>query len=99
MNNYRLFTVRYFSVRSSISRALPYGWPSWMSVKSTLGGWGGGGRFGRRRENFFFLPSSSHHLYTPDARPRGTCETKMAALTSKRSILTILRKNTGQLTV
>ena len=97
MNNYRLFTVRYFSVRSSISRALPYGWPSWMSVKSTLGGGGGDGLGGG--EKIFFLPSSSHHLYTPDARPRGTCETKMAALTSKRSILTILRKNTGQLTV
>ena len=95
MNNYRLFTVRYFSVRSSISRALPYGWPSWISVKSTLGR---GGRFGRRRENFF-LPCSSHRLYTPDARPLGTYETKMAALTGKRSILTILRKNTGQLTV
>ena len=96
MNNYRLFTVRYFSVRSSISRALPYGWPSWMSVKSTLGG--GGGRFGRRRENFSFAFFLSP-LYTPDARPLGTYETKTAALTGKRSILTILRKNTGQLTV
>ena len=50
-------------------------------------------------EKIFFLPSSSHRLYTPDARPLGTYETKMAALTGKRSILTILRKNTGQLTV
>ena len=31
----RLFTVPYFSVRSSISSALRYGRPSWMSVKST----------------------------------------------------------------
>ena len=95
MNNYRLFTARYFSVRSSISRALPYGWPSWMSVKSTLGGGDGLGG----GEKIFFLPSSSHRLYTPDARPLGTYETKTAALTGKRSILTILRKNTGQLTV
>ena len=71
MNNYRLFTVRYFSVRSSISSALRYGRPSWMSVKSTLrggGGVGGGEKF------FVFLPSSSHRLYTPDARPLGTYE-------------------------
>ena len=95
MNNYRLFTVRYFLVRSSISSALRYGRPYWMSLKST---WGGGGQFGWRRE-VFFLPSSSHRLYTPDARPLGTYETRMAALTGKRSILTILRKNTGQLTV
>ena len=73
-----------------------YGRPYWMSLKST---WGvGGGQFGWRRE-IFFWPSSSHRLYTPDARPLGTDETKMAALTGKRSILTILRKNTGQLTV
>ena len=50
-------------------------------------------------EKIFFSPSSSHRLYTPDARPLGTYETKMAALIGKRSILTILRKNTGQLTV
>ena len=31
----RLFTVPYFSVRSSISSALRYERPSWMSVKST----------------------------------------------------------------
>ena len=31
----RLFTVLYFSVRSSRSSALRYGWPSCMSVKTT----------------------------------------------------------------
>ena len=33
--NYRLFTVLYFSVRSSRSSALRYGLPSCMSVKTT----------------------------------------------------------------
>ena len=32
--NSRLFTVLYFSVRSSRSNALRYGLPSWMSVKT-----------------------------------------------------------------
>ena len=71
-----------------------YGRPYWMSLKSTWGGDSLGGG-----EKIFFFPSSSHRLYTPDARPLGTYETRMAALTGKRSILTILRKNTGQLTV
>ena len=31
----------------------------------------------------------------PDARPLGTYETKMGALTGNRSILTILQKNRG----
>ena len=35
MLNFRLFTVLYFSVRSSRSSALRYGLPSWMSVKTT----------------------------------------------------------------
>ena len=34
---YRLFTVLYFSVRSSRSSALRYGLPSCLSVKTTLG--------------------------------------------------------------
>jgi len=38
--NPRLFTVLYFSVRSSRSNDLRYGLPSCMSVKTT---WGAGG--------------------------------------------------------
>ena len=65
MNNYRLFTVRYFSVRSSISRALPYGWPSWMSVKSTLGGGGGDGLGGGEKIFFCLLPLTTYIPPTP----------------------------------
>ena len=95
MNNYRLFTVRYFfgkivDIERFALRA---------AILDEFGIYlGAGEQFGWRRE-IFFLPSSSHRLYTPDARPLGTYETKMATLTGKRSILTILRKNTGQLTV
>ena len=45
-------SIHYFSVRSSRLSALRYGWPSWMSVKTT---WGGGG--GKKRERSIFLTS------------------------------------------
>ena len=35
-------SIHYFSVRSSRLSALRYGWPSWMSVKTTRGEGGGG---------------------------------------------------------
>ena len=96
MNNYRLFTVRYFF--GKIVDIEPFALRAAILDEFEIYLGGGGGQFGWRRE-IFFLPSSSHRLYTPDARPLGTYETKMATLTGKRSILTILRKNTGQLTV
>ena len=56
----RLFTVLYFSVRSSRSSALRYGLPSCMSVKTTWGAGGGG-----------LLDEA---IIIPDARPLGTFE-------------------------
>ena len=45
----RLFTVTYFPVRSSRSRALRYGLPSCMSVKTTKGAGGGLGGSKKKR--------------------------------------------------
>ena len=76
-----MFTVPYFSVRSSRSSA----WlcVSWMSVKSTKGAGEG-----------FFSPPFAHRC--KPRRLFGTCEIKMAARTGNRSILTmLLKKNRG----
>ena len=54
----RLFTVLYFSVRSSRSRALRYGLPPCMSVKTTKGA-GGGFSSPPARPSFGLLPIAS----------------------------------------
>ena len=76
-----------FPLRSSRSIALRYGRPSWTQRVSNL--LKRRARFGRS------LPSL--HCYSPRRRPLGTLETKMAASTGKRSILSILRKNRNSL--
>ena len=72
---YRLFTVLYFSVRSSRSRALRYGLPSCMSVLTTQGAgavW---------EEAPPPPPPTPSRAVIPDARPLGTI-----AVTARRSI-------------
>ena len=85
----RLFTVLYFSVRSSRSSSLRYGLPSSMSVKTTL--IRGRGWFGRKPP----LPTA----VIPDARLRGTFENQVGwhwRYDGKtRYISTISRKNRG----
>ena len=46
------------------------------------------------QEKYFFspIPPPSPNAINPEARPLGTYETKMAARTSQRSILTILQE-------
>ena len=66
----RLFTVLYFSVRSSRSSALRYGLPSCVSLTGRL-------RFGTRREKYFSRPPPvppRPRAIIPDARPLGTFE-------------------------
>ena len=71
----RLFTVLYFSVRSSRSKTLRYKQSSWISIFLNL---------------LSRLPAPI--AINPDAWSLGTYETKMAARTGKRSILTMLRR-------
>ena len=75
--SHRLFTVPYFSVRSSRSKT---------ALTAAI------------LDDFFFkstLSTPSPDCYNPDARPLGTYQTKMGALTGNRSIVTILQKDTG----
>ena len=79
----RLFTVLYFSVRSSRSRALRYGLPSCLRVKTTKGagavsrkgGGGGGGGGGGVSRN---PPPPPPRAIIPDARPLGTFENQVS---------------------
>ena len=68
----RLFTVLYFSVRSSRSRALRYGLPILHECQNYLGGRGGLGG----SEAIFLAPLPPPRTIIPDAdaRPLGTFE-------------------------
>ena len=70
----RLFTVLYFSVRSSRSSALRYGLPSCVSVKTT---YGAVAVWDEERKIFFSPPSPPPprpRAIIPYARPLGTFE-------------------------
>ena len=69
----RLFTVPYFSVRSSRSSTLRCGQPSWMSVKENLRGGGDleGSKKSRRTPYFsHFLPNRPPPLSSFNTRTR-----------------------------
>ena len=89
-NTARLFTVLYFSVRSSGSRALRYGLPSCMSAILN----------GRGAVWAVFLDPLPLELYSATPAPSVHLKIKMAVINGKtRYISTISRKNRGLWTV
>ena len=86
---YRLFTVPYFSVTSSRSRALRFGLPSWMNVKSTQGA---GDGLGGGKKNIFFFRLPLPNAINADARPLVTRWSPVSV--SSRFLLSYKNKGT-----